>query len=55
MKAATSEVTLTIVAIVAIGTVLLFITGFLGEAGIRIQEMWNKMTGGNQVSIVEKI
>ena len=43
MKAASSELTLTIVAIVAIGAVLLFITGFLGNAGDDIQDEWDVM------------
>jgi len=43
MKAASSELTLTIVAIVAIGAVLLFITGFLGNAGGDINNEWQNM------------
>jgi len=44
MKAATSELTLTIVAIIAIGLVLGFIIFFLGDGGQAqqdIQDKWN--------------
>jgi hypothetical protein len=49
MKAASSELTLTIVAIVAIGLVLTLVTTFLGEGGAAeegIQDQWDNIIDG---------
>lgn len=41
MKAATSELTLTLIAIVAIGGVLLFVNTILKSAEEKAEEEWN--------------
>lgn len=43
MEKASSELTLTIVAIIAIGAVLVFITTFLTQGGDDLQEKWDNM------------